>query len=144
MKEVTTLITPLMVPNLAPNRRLLGQTNINKHICNKTHGFTIDVELDKWRNATNILSNKPVNEYRTRVNQMTYHDLRSPEELARNPLDFGCLLGLGHKFCIQESMPKREALVSTFERFDRDVRLKYTFACEEINTNYLAMKQRTF
>ena len=67
---------------------------------------------------------------------MTYHDLRSPQELATNPLDFGCLLGLGHKFCIQESRPNRETLVRTFERFNRDVRLKYTFAGKELNNDY--------
>ena len=105
---------------------------MNKHICNKAHG----VELDKWRNSKNVIENKPVNEYDTHVNQMTYHDLRSTQELVSNPLDFGCLLGLGHKFCIQESRPKRETLVSTFERFNRDVRLKYTFAGQEMNNSY--------
>ena len=73
---------------------------MNKNICAKAHGFTVDVGLDKWKNSKTIIENKPVNKYNNRVNQMTYHDLRSPQESTTNPLDFGCLLGLGQKFCI--------------------------------------------
>ena len=75
-------------------------------------------------------------EYFNRPNQMTYHDLRSPTEFAENPLELGCLLGLGNKFCIQEERPKRRVLDDTFMRFRRDVRLKYTFAGVESNDEY--------
>ena len=133
MKEDTTLVAPLMYENLRAPRLLLGRTNMNKYICDKAYRFTVDVRLDKWRNSKSMIENKPVNEYNNQVSQMIYHDLRSPQELATNPLDFGRLLGLGHKFCIQESQPKSKTLVSTFDRFNRDVRLKYTFAGQELN-----------
>ena len=62
---------------------------------------------------------------------MTYHDLRSPEIRAESPIELGCLLGLGLKFCIQEERPKELVLNETFERLNRDVRLKYKFAGKE-------------
>ena len=67
---------------------------------------------------------------------MTYHDLRSPTEFSENPLKLGCLLGLGHKLCIQEECPKRNMLDETFQRFCRDVRLRYTFVGVKSNDAY--------
>ena len=59
---------------------------------------------------------------------MAYHDLRPPEISSANPLDLGCLLGLGLKFCIQEERPRKDVLERSFERFKRDTRLRYFFA----------------
>ena len=53
-----------------------------------------------------------------------------------NPLKLDCLLGLGHKFCIQEERPQRGALDTTFERFDRKIQLKYTFAGHASKDDY--------
>ena len=68
------------------------------------------------------------NEYDNRALQMAYHDLRPVELIAKSPLKFGKLLGLGLKFCIQEEHPQECELDASIERFTRDVRLKYTFA----------------
>ena len=67
---------------------------------------------------------------------MTYHDLRFTSKVKANPLAVGCLPGLGHKFCIQEETPKREVLGTTFERFNRDVRLRYIFTGKESSLDY--------
>ena len=72
-----------------------------------------------------------VAEYECRPHANTFHDLRSPDLIDSSPLDFGKLLELGLKFCVQEERPIRSALDNTFSRFVRDVRLKYTFAGEE-------------
>ena len=70
-------------------------------------------------------------EYECRPNTNTFHDLRSSDIIASSPLDFGKLLELGLKFCVQEERPIRSALDNTFARFVRDVRLQYYFAGEE-------------
>ena len=62
---------------------------------------------------------------------MTYHDLRPSNIISKSPLELGCLLGLGLKFCIQEERPKDLVLDETFKRLNRDVRIKYTFAGKE-------------
>ena len=67
-------------------------------------------------------------EYYNMPLQMTYHDLRPPELIERSPLKFGKLLGLGLKFRIQEERPRESDLNASIVRFERDVRLKYTFA----------------
>ena len=70
----------------------------------------------------------PTDEYKNRVSQMTFHDLRTKDEKQLSPLQFGCLLGLGLKFCRQEDRPKEQVLVATMDRLRRDIRLKYKFA----------------
>ena len=84
--------------------------------------------MNRWDNARGVIQNMKVNEYNNRPSTMTYHDLRPPEVISASPLQFGKLLGLGLKFCLQEERPKESALDECMSRFKRDVRLKYTFA----------------
>ena len=70
-------------------------------------------------------------EYDNRPKTNTLHDLRSSELIVTSPLDYGKLLELGLKFCIQEERHIRNKLNDTFSRFVRDVRIKFAFAGEE-------------
>ena len=95
----------------------------------------MDLKLNKWTNAKNVLANLTKQKYFNCPNQMTYHNLHSPIELQSNPLAHGCLLGLGLKFCIQEEKPKRDVSDNNFEQFNRGVRLRYTFTGKESTAN---------
>ena len=66
----------------------------------------MDLRLNKWDNAKNVLAELTTKHYFNRPSQMTYHDLQFATEFNTNPLKLGRLLGLGHKFCIQEEKPK--------------------------------------
>ena len=74
------------------------------------------------------ISNMVVKDYDNRLIQNTFHDLRPPDIIRESPLDFGKLLELGLKFCIQKERPIRSSLGDTFSRFVRDVRLKFKFS----------------
>ena len=62
----------------------------------------------------------------------TYHNLRPPSTIKTpGPLqNAGNLLGLGLKFCLQSPCPRPINLNTGIKRFERDVRLKHTFALD--------------
>ena len=59
---------------------------------------------------------------------MNYYDLRPSKIISNTPLELGCLLGLGLKFCVQKETPTKLVLDDTFQRLNRDVRLKWIFS----------------
>ena len=80
--------------------------------------------MDKYDNAKLTFLKMPLTKYFNRPHQMKYHNL------CRNlkpPHGVGSLLGLGLKFCIQPPTPSPDILDKSFDRFFRDVRLRYHF-----------------
>lgn len=91
----------------------------------KTFGFVVDVSKFPWDNASKVLGSRPYAEYMNRPSKMAFHNLcirLTP------PLSIGRLLGLGTKFVIQRRTPSKKILEQGFDRFARDVCLKYEFA----------------
>ena len=66
---------------------------------------------------------------------MTYHNLCTNPEI-QPPPGIEELLGLGLKFCIQEQRPSDTELKEGLERFERDIRIKYTMAGKSENPDY--------
>lgn len=59
---------------------------------------------------------------------MSYHNLC---RRLNPPAGAGKLLGLGLKFCLQSCKPDNKVLEHSLKQFERDVRIKYTFAGED-------------
>ena len=66
--------------------------------------------------------------YFKKMNKNAYHNLCTS---LSPPPGISSLLGLGLKFCIKTPAPQKDSLDKTFERFRRDVRLKFFFADTE-------------
>ena len=80
-------------------------------------GFQIEVTKNRWDNARQIIQNTKQNECDNQPSTMTYHDLRPSHLIAESHLQFGKLLGLGLKFCLQEERPKESVLDKCMLRF---------------------------
>ena len=69
----------------------------------------------------------PLSKYFNRLPGQNYHELCTD---LKPPPNSGELLGLGLKFCLQSRRPYSKPLTSTFERLERDTRLKYFFGTD--------------
>ena len=100
-----------------------------KH-CIRTYGFIANPNLTHWHNCKHKLSQLTPSTYFNSINNLTFHNLcinHTPPPGTKN------LLGLGHKFIPQRAFPKL-LLQPTLTDFNRDIRLKYTFAGVQSNS----------
>ena len=77
----------------------------------------------------------PIEHLTHRVKNLSFHNLCNHKKI---PPLISKLLGLGHKFCIREKLPKNH-LNETFERFTKSMRLKHWLHLNnmEDNGNYI-------
>ena len=88
-------------------------------------GFVANSALPIWDNVRLVFEKMSTKEYFNKINTTSFHDLCAT---MRSPNGVGALLGLGIKFCIKCPYPNKNSLSDAFERFRRDIRLRYFFA----------------
>ena len=102
--------------------------------CNyEDYGYVADPNLRTARNAVEVLNKMPTALFFNKPSNKKYHNLCTYKQ---PPQGIGELLGLGHKFVIQKrkSNPQIEKVLQTLQR---DIRLKYLFAGEESDNEYI-------
>jgi len=108
-----------------------NRISINKKSCYDKYGFVSNPRLTLQKNLINALRQMPTKIYFNSPQNLAFHNLCTT---LHPPSGLGTLLGLGHKFIPQKKTPNLK-LHETFEELTRDVRLKYFFAEENLNTN---------
>ena len=94
------------------------------------YGFVANPNLTHWHNCRNKISQLTTSQYFHDIKNLTFHNLciqHTP------PPGTKYLLGLGHKFIPQRAFPT-SLLQPTFQDFNRNTRLKYTFAGQPHNS----------
>ncbi len=130
-KQYISYLRSLPILHTTPTSRKIhylhcAHTKISRQ-CNDQYGFTANPLLTHWTNIKLKLSNISITEYTNNINNLTYHNLCvhfSPPQGTKQ------LLGLGPKFIPQRAFPN-PAITSSFNAFQHDARLKYTFAGAE-------------
>ena len=98
--------------------------------CMDNYGFIANPNKTHWYNCRNKISQLTTAQYFNNIQNLTFHNLcvkHTP------PLGTKYLLGLGHKFIPQRAFPT-SILQTTFQEFNRNTRLKYTFAGQSPNS----------
>ena len=96
------------------------------------YGFIIDYKKQKWFNIIRHLGGLPSLTYFNKMNTLGYHNLC---EDTPPPDNTSNLLGLGLNFCLQSHTISNEIMPTAIRRFQRDVRLKFLFAEEQMDPN---------
>ena len=128
-KQYNTYLRSLPILHTTPFTRSqhflkIKQNKTIRH-CNLKYGFTANPNHTHWTNCKHKISQLPTTKYfNDNITNLTFHNLCINQTL---PPGTRHLLGLGHKFIPQRSFPNPLPL-STFQDFNRNVRLKYAFA----------------
>ena len=76
----------------------------NDKMLKNSYGFIVVPSDSKWNNTKTILTNMSSQKYFNIIKNMTYHNFC---KTIAPPGNFGSLLGLGLKFCIQSRRPSK-------------------------------------
>ena len=96
-------------------------------------GFIADTALTIKQNVTNTLRNMNTYTYFNKVNNLAFHNLCVH---SKPPACLKATLGLGTKFCVQDSKPKRN-VDDTIRRLHKDIQVRLFFANKEDDSNYI-------
>ena len=123
-------LKPILLDN--SKGEIIYNASINNHrnLLFKSYSFFANLNFDIYANEKHERMKQ--GEYFNKANKMQCHNLC---KYITPPVGLGNLLGLGLKFCIQEPHPNIYSSLNTFNRFKRDIRIKYVFNKDEVLNN---------